>query len=531
MRFGLGRKLSLGILGVSGAIALLYFALMSMLFSSTYETLTAALAAKGKAEASTLAARLPFALATDDQKEVGKIVSDFNEKSATGRSVVVLNKRLVEVASSGPDKGAWTAVREKLSSIQGVTSWQQERLVVSAAPCKNEDDLSGYVVTLQSMDDFLAMRSGLRNYAIGIFLVGIFAIGFVANLVVKKLMVRPIVQTAARLRDIAHGDGDLTQRLQTVTKDEIGELAQQFNSFAGKLCDVMRNVGDRVTPLADNAKDLSAASSSLQGSVDQTVARVTSVEAAAGTMRANTATAARSVEKAMMSLNSIAGATEEMTASIADIAGHAEKARDVSQQVVGQAKEIDTFMVELERSAQAIGKVTESITSISAQTNLLALNATIEAARAGAAGKGFAVVANEIKELAHQTAIATEDVKARIKDIQASTQSAIAGNVRIATVIGNINELVGSIAASIAEQATVAKAISSDIASANGGVAEANSLVSSNAAVAESIAKDVGDVTTAANQIRTVSDGLHTNSGRLSKLSNELHAAVTGFKY
>jgi methyl-accepting chemotaxis protein len=225
------------------------------------------------------------------------------------------------------------------------------------------------------------------------------------------------------------------------------------------------------------------------------------------------------------------GATEEMTASIADIAGHAEKARDVSQQVVGQAKEIDTFMVELERSAQAIGKVTESITSISAQTNLLALNATIEAARAGAAGKGFAVVANEIKELAHQTAIATEDVKARIKDIQASTHSAIAGNVRIATVIGNINELVGSIAASIAEQATVAKAISSDIASANGGVAEANSLVSSNAAVAESIAKDVGDVTTAANQIRTVSDGLHTNSGRLSKLSNELHAAVTGFKY
>jgi methyl-accepting chemotaxis protein len=531
MRFGLGRKLSLGILGVSGAIALLYFALMAMLFSSTYETLTVALAAKGKAEASTLAARLPFALATDDKKEVGKIVGDFNEKNASGRSVVVLNKRMVEVASSGPDKGAWTSVGDKLSGIQGVTSWQQERLVVSAAPCKNEDDLSGYVVTLESMDDFLAMRSGLRSYAIGIFLVGIIAIGFVASLVIKRVMVRPIVQTAARLRDIANGDGDLTQRLQAVTKDEIGELAEQFNGFAGKLRDVMRSVGERVTPLADNAKELSAASSSLQGSVDQTVARVTSVESAAGTMSANTATAARSVEKAMMSLNSVAGAVEEMTASIADIAGHSEKARDVSQEVVVQAKEIETFMVELERSAQAIGKVTESITSISAQTNLLALNATIEAARAGAAGKGFAVVANEIKELAHQTAIATEDVKDRIKGIQASTRSAIAGNVRIATVIGNINELVVSIAASITQQATVARAISGDIASANGGVAEANDLVSSNATVAESIAKDVGDVTVAANQIRNVSDGLHANSGRLSKLSNELNAIVTRFKY
>jgi methyl-accepting chemotaxis protein len=435
------------------------------------------------------------------------------------------------VAATGPDKDAWRAFRDKLGGLQSVKTWIEDRIVVAAAPCKNEDDLTGYVVTVLSLDEFLAYRSSLRNYAIGIFLAGILVIGFVANLLVRRLMVQPLVQTAQRLRDIAHGDGDLTQRLQAVTSDEIGELATQFNGFAEKLREVMRDVAGRAEPLAAEASALSEASTSLQNSVDRTVARVTSVEGASESMRGNTETTAQAVQKAMVGLNSIASAVEEMTASISEIAGNSEKARDVTQEVVEQAREIDTFMTELDRAAQAIDKVTETITSISAQTNLLALNATIEAARAGAAGKGFAVVANEIKELAHQTANATEDVKGRIKGIQASSQSALSGNARIAAVIGTINELVSSIATSIGEQATVAKDIAMNIADANAGVSEANDRVTGNAGVAQSIAKDMGEVTTAANQIRKVSDGLHENSARLSVLSGELRAVVTRFKY
>ena len=188
-------------------------------------------------------------------------------------------------------------------------------------------------------------------------------------------------------------------------------------------------------------------------------------------------------------------------------------------------------MVELSRSALAIDKVTETITSISAQTNLLALNATIEAARAGTAGKGFAVVANEIKELAQQTAAATEDVKERIKGIQSSTQSALAGNARIATVIGTINELVASIAAAINEQARVAKDTAVNIASANSGVAQANQLVTTEAGVVESIATDVAAVTVAANKIRGVSEGLRQNADRLFNSSSGLKSLVTKFKY
>jgi methyl-accepting chemotaxis protein len=404
-------------------------------------------------------------------------------------------------------------------------------LVISAAACKNEDDIAGYVVTLTSLDEFLDVRSRLRNYAVFIFLIGLAVIGAVANALVARVVVKPILQTGARLRDIAEGDGDLTRRLQADTGDEIGEMAVQFNGFAKKLQTVMHDIADRSQPLASEAQALTAASSRLRSAVDQTVSRATSVESTADTMGGNTASVAQAVDAATQSLHSIASAVEEMTGSIGEIAGNSEKASTITQEVVVQAKEIDRCMSELNRSAQEIDKVTETITSISAQTNLLALNATIEAARAGAAGKGFAVVANEIKELAHQTASATDDVKLRVHGIQESTRAALAGNERIAVVIGNINALVGSIASAINEQATVAREIAKNISEANAGVTQANESVSGNTRLAQSIAKDIGDVTHAANQILEVSEGLHENSARLSGFSTELRALLTKFKY
>ena len=138
-------------------------------------------------------------------------------------------------------------------------------------------------------------------------------------------------------------------------------------------------------------------------------------------------------------------------------------------------------MQKLGQAAQEIGQVTETITNISAQTNLLALNATIEAARAGTAGKGFAVVANEIKELARQTAEATEDIKARIAGIQDSTGTAISDIGQITTVIKDVGGIVASIAAAIEEQATVTKDVAGNIAQASTGVRDANQHVNQTA--------------------------------------------------
>jgi methyl-accepting chemotaxis protein len=219
-----------------------------------------------------------------------------------------------------------------------------------------------------------------------------------------------------------------------------------------------------------------------------------------------------------------------MSATVGEIASNAEKARTISGEATSQAQAISAMMKELGRAAQDIGKVTETITSISAQTNLLALNATIEAARAGAAGKGFAVVANEIKELAQQTASATEDIKSKISGIQASTGGAMGDIEKIAQVIKEVGEIVASIAAAIEEQSTVTKDVASNIAQASTGVKDANERVSQTAAVAQSIAKDIANVNATVTDLVTNGEQVQASSSELSKLAEKLKEQVSQFK-
>src|ERR1035438_8996897 len=167
-----------------------------------------------------------------------------------------------------------------------------------------------------------------------------------------------------------------------------------------------------------------------------------------------------------------------MTSTISEIAGNSEKARRITGDATQQAARITEQMNLLGQAAREIGKVTETITEISSQTNLLALNATIEAARAGAAGKGFAAVANEIKELAQQTAAATEDIKGRIAGVQSSAAGGISEIEKVSQVIHEVSDIVTSIAAAIEEQSTATKDIARNIAEASAGVQNANKRVS-----------------------------------------------------
>jgi methyl-accepting chemotaxis protein len=187
-------------------------------------------------------------------------------------------------------------------------------------------------------------------------------------------------------------------------------------------------------------------------------------------------------------------------------------------------------MKKLGQAAQEIGHVTETITRISAQTNLLALNATIEAARAGTAGKGFAVVAGEIKELARQTAEATEDIKSRIAGIQGSTSSAISDIEQIAIVIRDVGSIVTSIATAIEEQATVTKDVAGNIAEASAGVQEGNQHVSQMANVSKSIARDIADVRTAVTDIRRGGEQVQGSATELSRLAEQISAQVGQFR-
>ena len=211
--------------------------------------------------------------------------------------------------------------------------------------------------------------------------------------------------------------------------------------------------------------------------------------AAAEQMTANVNSVAAGMEQTTTNLTSVASATEEMTATISEIAGNSEKARRITEEANRQAARISEQMNQLGQAAQEIGKVTETITEISSQTNLLALNATIEAARAGSAGKGFAVVANEIKELAQQTAAATEDIKSRIAGVQSSTAGGIAEIGKVSQVIHEVSDIVAAIAAAIEEQATVDQGYRAEYWRGISGVRDANVRVAESSQVTKDIAR------------------------------------------
>jgi len=335
---------------------------------------------------------------------------------------------------------------------------------------------------------------------------------------------------AASMRDIAEGEGDLTRRLKIVRKDEIGEIATSFNIFVGKIQNFVRTISENARMLAASSTQVSAVSTQVASGAKEISGRANLVAAAAEEASSTAGSVVQNMQQSSGSIASVASATEEMSATVGDIAANTAKARSISEQATSQAETITEQMQKLGRAAQEIGAVTETITSISAQTNLLALNATIEAARAGAAGKGFAVVANEIKELARQTAQATEDIKTRIAGIQSSTGSAVGDIGQIASVIHDVGSIVAGIAAAIEEQATVTKDVAANIAQASAGVREANQHVSQTAEVSRSIARDIAEVNASVSGIQRGGEQAQASAAELSRLAEQLSAQVAQFR-
>jgi methyl-accepting chemotaxis protein len=219
-----------------------------------------------------------------------------------------------------------------------------------------------------------------------------------------------------------------------------------------------------------------------------------------------------------------------MTATITEIASNAERARRVTDEVTQKAEALAQVMERLGEAAQEIGKVTETITGISNQTHLLALNATIEAARAGAAGKGFAVVATEIKELAQQTAAATEDIKKRIQAVQQSTTSASHDIGEVVSVIKDMNEIVHTIATAIEEQSVVTKDIANSIAQVTMGVQETAERVNQSSQATESVAQEIAGVSMLAQELNVIGEQLKSSTDLLSTSSNTMGSLLARFK-
>lgn len=354
------------------------------------------------------------------------------------------------------------------------------------------------------------------------------ALAIVFGVVLTRSIVRPVGEGVEFAAGMARGD--MTQTLKIEQKDEIGQLARALNEMGTSIRQMVGEINGGVQMLASSSTELSAISGEMASGVMSISDRTSTVAAASEESSANTASVAAGMEQMTANLTSVASATEQMSATIGEIASNSEKARAISGEATQQAQMVSTMMKDLGRAAQEIGQVTETISSISAQTNLLALNATIEAARAGAAGKGFAVVANEIKELAQQTAAATEDIKGKISGIQASTGGAIGDIEKIAQVIKQVGEIVATIAVAIEEQSVVTRDVASNIAQASTGVRDSNERVAQTAKVSHSIAQDIAQVNMTIGDISRGGEQVRMSAGELSHLAEQLKEMVGRFR-
>ncbi len=345
---------------------------------------------------------------------------------------------------------------------------------------------------------------------------------------VKASVLKPLKEAGVFLERIA--SGDMTGEIQVSRRDEFGQIQVDLNHMASNLRTIVRDISERAKVLLGSSAELENMSDGLLRNAGDLSAKSNTVATASEEMNANMNTVAAAMEQASTNVGTVATAAEEMSATIHEIAGNTDKTREVTQRAVSKAASASERVDQLGAAAREIGKVTETITAISSQTNLLALNATIEAARAGEAGRGFAVVANEIKELANQTAAATDEIRDRIAGIQGSTSATIEEIGQVMHVIEEVSSFVSTIAAAVEQQSAATREIAENVGQASIGIQEVNENVAQASQVTGEIAKDIVQVSDASGHISVSSTELKRSSENLSHLAAALESLVKKFK-
>lgn len=404
-------------------------------------------------------------LLPDEKKladDVATLMVEFAGVAEDAKKAILLqNKQAVEVTADST-KDIFNSLNEKLDKLIDL----QKRV--------SQD---GYD---QAKADF--SRVCLIFSAVGLF---VFAVLAFAARVVFGWIVKPLGGMAEAMTDIAQGDFS-TDVPNLGDKNELGTLAAALDVFkknglenkrlteeqqaqsrkqierGQKLEEIVRTfektIATIVGSVASAATEMRSTSESLSQIAQQASAKSSSVAASA--------------EEASANVQTVAASSEELTASIGEISTRVHTASQQADQASGQAKKTSETMNNLSEMAQKIGSVVELVQEIAAQTNLLALNATIEAARAGEAGKGFAVVASEVKNLANQTAKATEEISGQIGSIQQATSGARSDIEAISKIVMDINGIIGAIASAAEEQRAATQEISRSVGEAAKGAAD-----------------------------------------------------------
>jgi methyl-accepting chemotaxis protein len=329
-------------------------------------------------------------------------------------------------------------------------------------------------------------------------------IGLAVALAMGAVVARKIVQSLKKVTYVCDGlaDGDLTRHTGLDTRDEPGRMGRALDTAMARLRQTVTTIEGSAASLAGASEQMTGTAAQIAASAEQTSVQAQSVSAAA--------------EQVSRSVETVSAGSEEMGASIREISQNAAQAARVAAEAVSVTATTSATMGKLGESSAEIGNVIKTITSIAEQTNLLALNATIEAARAGDAGKGFAVVASEVKDLAQETARATEDISRRVEAIQADTSGAVAAIEEISVVIERISEFQTTIASAVEEQTATTAEMNRSVAEAAGGTGE--------------IAQTITGVAEAARMTSQGVSETQQATAELARMSSELSGLVSSFR-
>ncbi|MCR6689539.1 methyl-accepting chemotaxis protein [Cellulomonas sp.] len=391
--------------------------------------------------------------------------AEIDEAAAAYRELASSEEMRDELTSFETALESYEAVRDEqllpLSRANDITEFTRVRDETSKPFIDAMSESLGVMVDGAKTSAATAAQESASAYSASrLQVILLLAVGSALALLLGFAVSRGIVTGLRQVHGVARAleRGDLTATTGVTTHDEVGRMGAALDAAVVSLRRLVSTIDGSSASLASAAEQMSATTTQIAATAEETAAQAGVVSAAADQVSRNVQT--------------VAAGSEQMGASIREIADNASRAADVARQAVSAVTTTTDTMSRLGESSREIGNVVKLITTIAEQTNLLALNATIEAARAGEAGKGFAVVAGEVKELAQETARATEDIARRVESIQGDAGGAVAAIGEISDIIRSINDFQLTIASAVEEQTATTNEMNRNVAEAATGSGE-----------------------------------------------------------